>query len=108
MEKERKMKQGNPAQEEGFAVDDDEKVEKFFSIIRRLRDARDLSTNSLRETEARKRMKKAKKTQTPVWTPSFQLEDFGGLELADITQPTSSNNEQEKKKREELDLNLSL
>ncbi|KAJ9180366.1 hypothetical protein P3X46_008624 [Hevea brasiliensis] len=105
MEEEMKKKLGIVAER---YVDEDEKVEKFFAIIRRLRDARNCSTNSLREFEACKRMKKAKKGHVPVWTPSFQLEDFAGLNLAETIQPSSSNKDQEKEKREELDLNLTL
>ncbi|KAJ9186031.1 hypothetical protein P3X46_005589 [Hevea brasiliensis] len=111
MEKEMKKKQGIFAEEQGIKyVDEDEKVEKFFAIIRRLRDARNLPKNSLRELEAWKRMKKAKQVHVPIWTPSFQLEDFSALELADATQPSSSSNnkEQEKEKKKELDLNLTL
>lgn len=106
-----KKQQGILAEEQGIRyVDEDEKVEKFFAIIRRLRDARsNFSTNSLREMEAWKRMKKAKKVHVPIWTPTFQLEDFSGLDLADATQPSSSNNKgQGQEKKEELDLNLVL
>ncbi|KAF2324048.1 hypothetical protein GH714_006364 [Hevea brasiliensis] len=65
MEEEMKKKLGIVAEEQERYVDEDEKVEKFFAIIRRLRDARNCSTNSLREFEACKRMKKAKKGHVP-------------------------------------------
>ncbi|KDP23355.1 hypothetical protein JCGZ_23188 [Jatropha curcas] len=110
MEEQRKKKQSIPAAEqhgqEQEVYDDDEKVEKFFSIIRRLRDSRHCSTNSLRELEARKKTRMVKKVNLlPEWTP-FQMEDFAGIN------PSSSSNkeegEDEKEKKEALDLNLAL
>jgi hypothetical protein len=68
------------------------------------------SRTCLREQEACKIAKKAKKAHAPVWTPKFQLEDFEepGLESTRISQPSSSNKECGKEKKEELDLNLTL
>jgi hypothetical protein len=109
MEEERKYKLSTFSEEEEND-DEDERIEKFFAIIRRLRDARMYSRTCLREQEACKIAKKAKKAHAPVWTPKFQLEDFEepGLESTRISQPSSSNKECGKEKKEELDLNLTL
>ncbi|KAG6774920.1 hypothetical protein POTOM_018338 [Populus tomentosa] len=109
MEEERKNKLSTFSEEEEND-DEDERIEKFFAIIRRLRDARMYSRTCLREQEACKIAKKAKKTHAPVWTPKFQLEDFAepGLESTRISQPSSSKKERGKEKKEELDLNLTL
>ncbi|CAK7340469.1 unnamed protein product [Dovyalis caffra] len=75
MEEDRKTKLDALAEEQEND-DEDEKIEKFFAIIKRLRDVRKYSTNSLRVQEARKIANKAKKVQASVWTPKFQPEDF--------------------------------
>lgn len=62
---------------------DEEKIEKFFAIIRRFRDACGHSMDSLHEpkktTDTERVRKKPKIQHEYVWTPSFEWEDFAGL-----------------------------
>ncbi|KAJ4828306.1 hypothetical protein Tsubulata_007832 [Turnera subulata] len=103
MEKESKKKPVTlvEGQEHG---NEDDKVEKFFAIVRRLRDARNCASSSLRQLEARRATKKTKKIHVPAWTPSFQPEDFAE---PGVSQLSCSKKEPEEKK-EELNLNLTL
>ncbi|KAF3455375.1 hypothetical protein FNV43_RR05826 [Rhamnella rubrinervis] len=92
--------------------DDEEKIEKFFEIIGRLREAR-FATKCLHEPEASVARKKMK-VHKPVWTPTFEMEDFVGLETdsANINLKFSFNEEHKTNEKEGeekgLDLNLSL
>lgn len=112
MEREGNKRMLTPADEEETEKDDEEKIEKFFEIIGRLREAR-FSTKYLHDLEvnvARKKMK----AHEPVWTPIFELEDFAGLETdkANTNINCSSIKECQMKEKEGeekgLDLNLSL
>ncbi|CAI0551887.1 unnamed protein product [Linum tenue] len=87
---------------------DDEKIDKFFAIIKRLREARHGSSSSLRHMEAQ-RAKKAKKIQAP-WTPSFQLEDFAGFAGLRTVEPIASSEREvcAQEEKHEIDLNLAL
>lgn len=98
--------------EEEAEQDDEEKIEKFFEIIGRLREAR-FATKCLHEPEVSVARKKVK-VHKPVWTPTFEMEDFVGLETdcANINLKFSLNMESKTKEKEGeekgLDLNLSL
>ncbi|KAA8545283.1 hypothetical protein F0562_020067 [Nyssa sinensis] len=65
-------------EEEEKDMNDEEKIEKFFAIIRRFRDARDRPANSLHDSKEAIRATKKTKVHEPaaVWVPSFQWEDF--------------------------------
>lgn len=86
--------------------DEEKKIEEFFAIVKRLREAQSLI------------MKDAKKVKVrgPVWTPVFKLEDFAGQEKdgnSNISVRCSSENDigkgNEKEGEEKgLDLNLTL
>ncbi|KAL7199146.1 hypothetical protein ACSBR2_021427 [Camellia fascicularis] len=62
--------------------DEEKKIQKFFSIIRSIREARDhILTNGSEEENKRKKMKKKvdeeeKAVAVAVWNPSFRPEDF--------------------------------
>ncbi|WKA02630.1 hypothetical protein VitviT2T_020794 [Vitis vinifera] len=116
MEMDRKKRPACLEEEQG--QDEEEKIEMFFAIIRRFHDACGQSMNSLHEpketTNAQQVRKKPKIQHESVWTPSFEWEDFAGLELknACITYSSITTNEPVKKEKEKnqewkgLDLNL--
>lgn len=112
MERDGSKRMLTPEDEVELEKDDEEKIEKFFEITGRLREARFL-TKYLHELEVNVATKKMK-VHEPVWTPIFELEDFAGLETekANKNIKCSSNKEcqmKEKEGEEEgLDLNLSL
>ncbi|KAI3448455.1 hypothetical protein Pfo_005120 [Paulownia fortunei] len=95
--------------------DDDEKIEEFFAIIRRFKNARDRDTNSLRNREEADPLapKKAKVVQSLGWVPSFEWGDFAEQDLMHTSLCKSElclRREEEKKKEEwkgfDLDLKL--
>ncbi|CAL5330044.1 unnamed protein product [Camellia sinensis] len=106
-------------EEENQEIDDEEKIEKFFAIIKRFQDAHK-STNGLHEL-------KEAKGQEAVWVPSFEWEDFLeqgfkkekcllktdvlGHAIVNLNSSTKGMQEEEGKKEDEgngLDLNLTL
>ena len=93
--------------------DEEEKIEKFFAIIRRIREARTSITKCLHELEVSNKDAKKVRVHGPTWTPVFELEDFAGVLEKDDNASLSkrfymkgdiSNGKEEKG----LDLNLTL
>ncbi|KAJ9187920.1 hypothetical protein P3X46_003331 [Hevea brasiliensis] len=96
------------------------KIEKFFALIRSIREARDRLINGSdylkQETDSNKKKRKLEEenVQVAVWKPCFQPEDF--MEESEARNPraamvdTSKRNEVPEKEeaKEELDLRLSL
>lgn len=111
-EKKRVVTPAEENEEEEKQQDDEEKIDEFFEILGRLREAR-FATKCLHEVEASAARKKVR-VHEPVWTPTFEMEDFAGLEAdyPNIKIKFSSNKEREMKEKEGeekgLDLNLSL
>ncbi|CAI0382052.1 unnamed protein product [Linum tenue] len=113
MDQERKKSNSSPElalrEAEHEEERDEEKIDKFFAIIKRLREARHVSSSSTLQQMEAQREKKAKKIQAP-WTPSFQLEDFAGL-AGLRTAGTCTTTEKEicaQEEKHEIDLNLAL
>ena len=96
--------------------DEERKIEKFFAIIERLREARASAANSLDELAGSVKHAKKARVHGPVWTPVFELEDFAGPEKNDNAgtstrrPPGNGTAEGKEKEGEEkgLDLNLTL
>ncbi|KAG2697766.1 hypothetical protein I3843_07G120100 [Carya illinoinensis] len=110
--------------------DDEQKMEKFYDLIRNIREARDRLMNGSVPTKGLQNKKNKKKaeedhhqeqTNIQVWTPSFEREDFmeesrREAQFKTVHAGTTSEREagarKEKDKEEEeeerLDLKLSL
>ncbi|KAB1202652.1 hypothetical protein CJ030_MR8G020272 [Morella rubra] len=99
--------------------DDEQKMEKFFALIRKIREARERLLRSgsditkAMETEHTKNRKvEAGQKQIEVWKPSFEREDFmkeRGTSLAGSPQKEEGTPMKEVMDHEEgLDLKLSL
>ncbi|EOX95381.1 hypothetical protein QUC31_005008 [Theobroma cacao] len=100
--------------------EDDEKetMEKFYALVKSIREARDrLMINNSEAAETRSKKRKLEEVkQVVVWKPSFQHEDF--MEEAQLRKPpvrvasTSRSKEgtddQKEEVKEGLDLSLSL
>ena len=88
-------------------VEEEEKINTFFTLVRNIRDAHIRMLIGSQDT-------KQKEIKSTTWTPSFKWEDFAeGAPLTNniVNLPSSSKNEEQKSKteeHEELDLNLSL
>ncbi|XVF05912.1 hypothetical protein REPUB_Repub06bG0002600 [Reevesia pubescens] len=123
----KKRKMGNG--EEKDIEEEEEKVEKFFALIRSTREMRDRLRNvpngSKEEELEKKKLQEEKSVAAAVWNPTFQPEDFMEEDSkSKINHPLVVNDagpsskreqeqEQEKETNEEgedtgLDLNLSL
>ncbi|KAI8028476.1 hypothetical protein LOK49_LG02G02376 [Camellia lanceoleosa] len=113
-------------EEKNQEIDDEEKIEKFFEIIKRFQDAHK-STNGLLELKEASCSLKKDKGQEAVWVPSFEWEDFleqgfkkekclfqtevVGHAIVNLNSSTKGMQEEEGKKEDEgngLDLNLTL
>ena len=90
--------------------DEEKKIEEFFAIVKRLREARSLIMKA-----SNKDAKKVK-VHGPVWTPVFKLEDFAGQEKdgnsnisvrCSFEKDIGKGNEKEGEEKG-LDLNLTL
>ncbi|XVF32952.1 hypothetical protein REPUB_Repub17cG0127200 [Reevesia pubescens] len=108
--------------------DEEEKMEKFYALIKSIREARDRLIMTNREAaDQQSKMKKRKleveeeNKQVVVWKPSFQIEDFLGeaddqlkkvppMSFASTSSKTieETDNDQKEEVKEELDLTLSL
>ncbi|KAB1202651.1 hypothetical protein CJ030_MR8G020271 [Morella rubra] len=101
--------------------DEELKMEKFFALVKNIREARDRllnGSNALNGTGCKRKGKKVEEEkQIPVWKPSFRREDFMeeavGVALSGnppVTFLGSSQTEeaQKEKNEEDLDLRLSL
>ncbi|KAL5582700.1 hypothetical protein UlMin_015142 [Ulmus minor] len=106
-----KKRMAMPEEEE----EQEEQIEKFFEIIRRIKEAQaSLVKCSIDETEvSAKAAKKAKKVHGAEWIPTFELEDFAGLQknnaCKNIVCSNKGQREQKGKKEDKgLDLNLTL
>nr|DAD33005.1 TPA_asm: hypothetical protein HUJ06_011856 [Nelumbo nucifera] len=97
----------------GEEAEEEEKMERFFALIRSFKDARDRLMNGLHErikVDDRPR-KKVKRVSDPAWVPSFEWEDF--REIIEFEATTSKRKSQKKEEKEVeswggLDLNLNL
>lgn len=103
---------------------EDDKMEKFFALIRSTREVRELITGSLvRPKEEGGKKPKEEKSMVPSgWNPSFQPEDFTvdtrlkTIHRGSLPGPSKKreddNKEEEEKAKEKagdgIDLNLSL
>nr|DAD33004.1 TPA_asm: hypothetical protein HUJ06_011855 [Nelumbo nucifera] len=117
MEAERKKRS---AIEEEVDDDDEEKMEKFFALITNFRNVRDQLRDKALNTRSKE--KESDKQEKPLWTPSFQREDFMAEDVqfksssSALPGPSSQRHEQDKSSKqkkeeeeeEELDLRLSL
>ncbi|PON69616.1 NIM1-interacting protein [Parasponia andersonii] len=115
-EKEEEEEEVKQDHDDGDEEEEEEKIEKFFAIIKSLREARTWITNCLNEFEVSNKDAKKLRVHGPAWTPVFELEDFAGPEKDDNA-GTSYRFSMKKaigvgkeKEREEkgLDLNLTL
>ncbi|XWS46515.1 hypothetical protein CRYUN_Cryun14cG0073600 [Craigia yunnanensis] len=104
--------------------DEEEKMEKFYALIKSIREARDRLIMNKEAADHQSKTKKQKleedQKQVVVWKPSFEREDF--MEEADqVKKPPvmsfassssqskeGSDNNQKQEVKEELDLSLSL
>lgn len=114
--KKRKICHHDPEEEEE-ENDDEQKIEKFFALIKNIREARFRLMNGSDVMEAVENKKKKKKVegenkQVEVWKPSFEREDFMEDEAHQLKTVVGSSPRQEGSKKEEdeeeLDLGLSL
>ncbi|XP_050203268.1 protein NIM1-INTERACTING 1 [Mercurialis annua] len=96
---------------------EDQKVEKFFALIRNFQEARNRRKNEVEEEKRRhKKVKRVNKIeeQKPSWVPKFELEDFAQefqFKRPPLIFPRSCIQKEENKekvKKDELDLDLSL
>lgn len=112
--KKRKIFHDNPEEEEDD--DDEQKIEKFFALIKNIREARFRLMNGsdvMEGVESKRKKKKVEEEnkQVEVWKPSFEREDFMEDEAQLKTVVGSSPRQEGSKKeedKEELDLGLSL
>ncbi|PON66576.1 NIM1-interacting protein [Trema orientale] len=110
---EEKVKQDHDDDDED---EEEEKIEKFFAIIKRLREARTSIANCLHEFEVSNKDAKKVRVHAPAWTPVFELEDFAGPEKDDnagtsyrFSMKKAIGVEKEEEREEKgLDLNLTL
>ncbi|XVE73500.1 hypothetical protein DITRI_Ditri11bG0123000 [Diplodiscus trichospermus] len=107
--------------------DEEEKMEKFYALIKSIREARErliinnsteLVNKEYAEQSETKKRKLEEEKKVAVWKPSFQREDF--MEETDkLKKPPASlagtsqtkertHNDQKEEVKEELDLTLSL
>lgn len=127
--KKRKIFDDHLEEEEEEDDDEDEKIETFFALIRRMREARDrLSTTNPGVAKGGSTMVKRSSmpggsTRTPIsgWKPTFQLEDFvpdarrigaddpqGALTNDSSTQRKVGSEKEHQETKVSLDLTLSL
>ncbi|XP_030948791.1 uncharacterized protein LOC115972601 [Quercus lobata] len=112
--KKRKICPDDPEEEEDD--DDEQKIEKFFALIKNIREARFRLMNGSDVMEGVENKRKKKKVeeenkQVEVWKLSFEREDFMEDEAQLKTVVGSSPRQEGSKKeedKEELDLGLSL
>ncbi|WOK92446.1 hypothetical protein Cni_G01137 [Canna indica] len=85
-----------------------EEVEKFYGLIGRIRELRDLCGAS-------SPFKRMKKEAVPLWKPTFELEDFERQDDAESSAAAAATLEEKRRKEkgkmikeDSLDLNLSL
>ncbi|KAK9265690.1 hypothetical protein L1049_012579 [Liquidambar formosana] len=104
--------------------DDEEKMEKFFALIKRIREAREQLTKCSEEFQAKvnsankQKVAAEKPNSIAVWNPSFQREDFmeegqsRNISPAAVTLVGTSQRKDASGKddliKESLDLKLSL
>uniref|UniRef100_A0A5B7CA90 Uncharacterized protein n=1 Tax=Davidia involucrata TaxID=16924 RepID=A0A5B7CA90_DAVIN len=116
--------------------DDNEKMEKFFALIRSIREARDIIINGSDHDQPKKQKRNnnikvvdqeelidQEKPKSSVWNPSFQREDFAEDHLqlpnpsmatllaassSQIEQGISDHQNEEINNKQGLDLKLSL
>ncbi|KAI8023215.1 hypothetical protein LOK49_LG03G03467 [Camellia lanceoleosa] len=95
----------------GKDEDEEEKMEKFFALIRSTRDVRKRMVITDMEEEKKKKKKgEEEKLPVGVWNPSFQPEDFmegGGGSQASLAGPSKRQDETLEEDKG-LDLKLSL
>ncbi|XP_002515222.2 protein NIM1-INTERACTING 1 [Ricinus communis] len=94
---------------------EDQKVEEFFALIRRIREARNRRKDEVQEEEKRKNKIRRLNEEHPSWVPSFEWEDFTEeiqfRSRPPVIFPRPCNQKQEKKQPEKdggLDLKLTL
>ncbi|KAM4118844.1 hypothetical protein ACJW30_03G013600 [Castanea mollissima] len=113
-------------EEEGKEENEEEKMEKFFALIRSTREVRDLLMRTGANSTEKEEKKVEKDKEVMVWNPMFQPEDFieedededndkpkntpGAKSLADPSNKEEKDEEEDKEGRggDGLDLNLSL
>lgn len=96
--------------------DEEEKIEEFFAIIKRLRAARSSMRHCSLQLEASNKDAKKVKVHGPVWSPVFKLEDFAGQEkegnpnvsIRCCIEEEISNGKEKGREEKELDLDLTL
>ncbi|EXB52988.1 hypothetical protein L484_018872 [Morus notabilis] len=89
--------------------DEEEKIEEFFAIIKRLR-------HCSRQLEASNKDAKKVKVHGPAWIPVFKLEDFAGQEkegnpnvsIRCCIEEEISNGKEKGREEKGLDLDLTL
>ncbi|KAF5946867.1 hypothetical protein HYC85_017095 [Camellia sinensis] len=94
----------------GKDEDEEEKMEKFFALIRSTRDVRKRMVITDMEEEKKKKKGEEEKLPVGVWNPSFQPEDFmegGGGSQASLAGPSKRQDETLEEDKG-LDLKLSL
>ncbi|QCD98315.1 NIM1-interacting protein 1/3 [Vigna unguiculata] len=101
------------------------KMEEFYALLRRFRDARDRRRKELEEIEKSEKKKKVATEQHSGWVPSFEWEDFTnevefrGQQPLHFTTPSTASpsprttrkqrkNDQHHLHHNSLDLNLAL
>ncbi|CAL5399272.1 unnamed protein product [Camellia sinensis] len=95
----------------GKDEDEEEKMEKFFALIRSTRDVRKrMVITDIEEEKKKKKKGEEEKLPVGVWNPSFQPEDFmegGGGSQASLAGPSKRQDETLEEDKG-LDLKLSL
>ncbi|KAF5946869.1 hypothetical protein HYC85_017097 [Camellia sinensis] len=95
----------------GKDEDEEEKMEKFFALIRSTRDVRKrMVITDMKEEKKKKKKGEEEKLPVGVWNPSFQPEDFmegGGGSQASLAGPSKRQDETLEEDKG-LDLKLSL
>ncbi|GLU16700.1 hypothetical protein SLE2022_331180 [Rubroshorea leprosula] len=97
-------------------VDDDneeEKIQKFFALIKSLREAREQLMNCGADAGKKELVDNKRMKSTKLEEPSFRSEDFIGVAPVKESAPaglvgSSQRSEKEEKAKEVLDLSLSL